>query len=71
LETVRILAWNRCGRVDVSRHFGTVRDGGTFENIFIRVVLTEGDCIQRNDTFDLADADRALARFEELCADRP
>jgi hypothetical protein len=67
LETMRILAWNRHGRVDVSRHFGTTRDGGPFENVFIRVVVTSGDRIQSNDTFDVADADRALARFEELC----
>jgi ketosteroid isomerase-like protein len=67
LETMRILAWNRHGRVDVSRHFGTTRDGGPFENIFVRVIVTGGDRIQSNDTFDVADADRALARFEELC----
>ncbi len=71
LETVRILAWNRHGRVDVSRHLGTTRDGGPFENIFIRVVLTEGDRIQSNDTFDAAEVDRALARFEDLCTGRP
>ena len=71
LETVQVLAWNRHGRVDVSRHFGTTRDGGPFENIFIRVLVTDDDRIQSNDSFDIADADRALARFDELCAGFP
>jgi hypothetical protein len=69
-EAFRILAWNRHGRVHLMRVFGTLREGGPFENVFVTVFLTEGDRIQRQEFFDLADADRALARFEELCSGR-
>ncbi len=64
-ESFQILAWNERGRVDLTRRFGT-RDGGPFENFFARVFLTAGDRIQR---FEMFDADAALARFAELCAD--
>jgi hypothetical protein len=49
--------------------FGT-RDGGPFENLYTHVILTDGDRVQRFEYFDVADLDRALARFEELCAAR-
>jgi ketosteroid isomerase-like protein len=65
-EMPRVLAWNRHGLVAVTRTFGTVPDGGPFENVFVSTVLTDGDCIQRYEVFDVADADRALARFAEL-----
>jgi ketosteroid isomerase-like protein len=67
VELVWTLAWNARGRVSLARMVGT-RDGGPFENTFVGVVLVDGDRIQRNELFDVADADRALARFEELCA---
>jgi hypothetical protein len=38
------------------------------ENVFIRVLSTDGDRVQRMEMFDVADTDRALARFAELCA---
>jgi hypothetical protein len=49
---------------------GTVPDGGPFENVFLRLIVADGDRIRHFETFDLADADQALARFEELCAER-
>ena len=33
--------------------------------------MTDGDRIQRYELFDIHEPDRALARFEELCADLP
>jgi hypothetical protein len=69
-ETFRIFAWNRHGSVDACRQFGTIRDGGPFENVLIRVIMTDGDRIRRNEVFAIDDVDRALARFEELCAER-
>jgi hypothetical protein len=69
VELVRILAWNHLGRVQLARMVGT-RDGGPFENLFLGVVLTEGNHVSCNELFDVADADRALARFAELCAGR-
>jgi hypothetical protein len=70
-EAFRILAWNSHGRVVVCRRFGTLRDGGSFENVFVVVEQTDGDHIEQYEIFDVPDADRALARFEELCAGRP
>jgi class 3 adenylate cyclase/tetratricopeptide (TPR) repeat protein len=70
VEAPRILTWNRHGRVDVSRVFGTLRDGGPFENVLLRVMVTDGDRIRRMEVFDVGDADRALTRFAELCAER-
>jgi hypothetical protein len=56
--------------VAVIRTFGTVPDGGPFENVFVSTILTDGDCIQRYENFDVADADRALARFAELSGEK-
>jgi len=67
-EVVRTLSWNRHGRVDVARMFGATPDGGAFENLFVRVVVVDSGRIQRYEVFDVADAERALARFDELCA---
>jgi ketosteroid isomerase-like protein len=67
-EQFWILAWNRHGRVFVGRRFGTARDGGPFEDVVVWVLLTRGDHVQRYEFFDVGDADRALARFAELCA---
>ena len=70
VETLWIIAWNRHGRVEVSRTFGTIRDGGPFENVFLRVMVANGDRIQHFELFDVGDAERPRARFEELCAAR-
>jgi len=67
VEMPQILAWNRHGRVAVERSFGTNLAGGPFENVSIAVVLSDGDRIQCREVFDLEDAERAMARFEELC----
>jgi hypothetical protein len=66
-EELRILTWNRNGRVGVARSFGKTRDGVAFENVMVFAALTRGDRIQQLEIFDIGDADRALARFEELC----
>ena len=69
VQTLKILAWNRHGRVDVTRLGGKMPDGGgAFENILVAVNVTAGDRLQRCELFDVGDADQALARFEELCA---
>ena len=68
-QTLKILAWNRDGRVDVTRLGGTMpHGGGAFENIMVAVNVTAGDRLQRCEFFDVGDADQAVARFEELCA---
>ena len=71
-EVFRVFAWNRHGRVEALRMAGTVpHGGGPFENVAVRVILTDGDHIQRYELFDIGDTDRALARFEGLRADLP
>jgi hypothetical protein len=70
-EMVRFLSWNRHGRVVVSRGFGTIPDGGgPFEAVQVSVLVSDGDRVRHLELFDAADAERALARFEELCAGR-
>jgi hypothetical protein len=70
-EKPQILAWNRHGRVDVIRVFGTMREDGPFENVFVGVFTTGDDRIRSYEIFDVDAADQALARFAELCADVP
>jgi hypothetical protein len=69
-EEIRILAWNRHGRVAVVRTFGTGLVGGPFEILFISIELGDGERIRRIEAFDAGDADHAIARFEALCAGR-
>jgi len=69
-EAPRYLAWNQWGFVRVLRLFGTQRDGGELENVFLGVSLTDGERIERYELFDIDDVDAALARFEELCGER-
>ena len=69
-EQFRVLAWNGHGRVAATRRFGTMRNGGAFETVFVGVWLTAGDRIRHYEIFDIDDANRALARFDELCAER-
>jgi ketosteroid isomerase-like protein len=67
VERVRIVTWNRLGRVDVARQLGTMRDGGPFETVLARVLVTDGTHVQRLEIFDVADTEAAVARFAELC----
>jgi len=67
-EMLQILAWNHYGRVAVIRQFGTTRDGGSFESVFVPLVVVRGDQIVAYEIFEVGDADQAVARFAELCA---
>jgi hypothetical protein len=67
-EVIGIPAFNDRGRVEIDRIYGTTNDGTGFENVFVRVIVTDGKVIRQCELFDPADLDRALARFEELCA---
>ncbi len=66
-ETHRLLGWDRHGCVAVMHQYGTVPDGGPFENVFLRMIVADGDRVRHFETFDVAD--QALARFEELQAE--
>ena len=67
-EPLQILTWNDCGRVGVIRQFGTTREGGAFESVFVPVFVVHDDRIVAFEIFDVGDADEAVARFPELCA---
>jgi ketosteroid isomerase-like protein len=68
-ETHHLLGWDGHGCVAVMHQYGTVPDGGPFENVFLRMIVVDGDRVRHFETFDVADADLALARFEELRAE--
>jgi len=67
-EVIGVFAVNDHGRVELQRIFGTAADGVAFENVFLRVTVTDGSLIRHAEFFDATDRARALARFEELCA---
>jgi ketosteroid isomerase-like protein len=70
-EPFRVLAWNGRGQVAAVRVVGTMRDGGAFESLLIRVFVTDGGRIRHFEGFPIDDAERAIARFEELCTELP
>jgi len=49
-----------------NRKLHGTREGGPFESVFVQLFLTRGARIEHYEIFDLADAERALARFTEL-----
>ncbi len=68
-DVFRVLAWNERGFAVGIRRLGTIPDGGgPFENELFTVALTGEGRIARYEIFDDVDAERAAARFEELCA---
>jgi len=68
-EVFRVLAWSEQGFVVAVRRFGTIADGGgPFEVDAIMTALIVDGRIQRSEIFGEADAERAVARFEALCA---
>ncbi len=70
VEMLRFFTRNEHGAVFLSRAFGTIPDGGPFENYLIGFQLFEGDRIRRYELYPVDAADEALARFAELCAER-
>ena len=70
-EAFRILVWTDHGHVSAVRVLGTMRDGGPFEDLLLRVGVTDGDRIRHHDMFAIDDADRAVARFEGLGTELP
>ena len=67
-EILAVLAVNDCGRVELNRVMGTAADGVAFENVFLRVTVSDGTVVRHLELFEPEDRVRALARFEELSA---
>jgi class 3 adenylate cyclase len=63
---IRVIRWDNHGMVAVGRLFGTLRDGGPFEDMFVAVFCTGHGRITYYEVFEPEEVDRALARFEEL-----
>ncbi|MGH7895781.1 MAG: nuclear transport factor 2 family protein, partial [Candidatus Binatia bacterium] len=63
------LAYARHGSVGLARTFGTLRDGGTFENPTASVAIVANGRITRLELFEPEHVDAALARFAELRPD--
>src|SRR4029453_14655276 len=71
VEIIRILAWNRCGRIAIQRMFGSAMGGGTpLENFPNPAPQPGGKKTQRLEFFDTPPSDAALALFAELCGER-
>jgi ketosteroid isomerase-like protein len=67
IEMSQVLAWNRHGIVVAGRWFGT-RDGGPFESVFTSCFVARDGRAVRIEAFPITDGERAVARFDELCA---
>ena len=65
-EVSRVLAWNPHGFVVALRIYGTLRDGGPFENVFLVVFLAAGNRLVRVEPYPIEQHDKAIARMEEL-----
>jgi ketosteroid isomerase-like protein len=64
-----VLRRDRHGSVSVTRTFGTLAEGGTFENLYVSVTIVERGRVARSELFEPEDVDAALARFAELRPD--
>jgi ketosteroid isomerase-like protein len=69
-DVFRALAWSERGCVIGIRRLGNIPDGGgPFENELYMTMLVVDGLMQRYEIFGEADAERAVARFAELCAE--
>ncbi len=68
LEPLHVITCNRHGLVFRIRTYGTLRDGGPFENVMTGVNMTAGGRTTRAEPFPSDDPAKAVARFHELCA---
>jgi class 3 adenylate cyclase len=64
-----VLALERHGVVSVARTFGTLPEGGAWENWLVSVATVAGGRITRLELFELEAVDAALARLAELRPD--
>ncbi len=67
-EPLHAIAWNRHGVVTLIRNYGTLREGGPFENVFSCVCMTAEGRITRLEPFPAEESAKAVARLNELRA---
>jgi SnoaL-like domain len=69
VETLHVIAVDEHGALSLGRTFGTLREGGEFESVYLRIVLHRGDRLVAIEMFEPEDLAVARARFEELRPD--
>ena len=67
-ETLYFDAINEWGTISVASMFGTAIDGGEFENVLVRLSMTDGQLLTRIEIFEVDDLELARSRFAELCS---
>jgi len=68
VETLCVIASEPHGRLLVARNFGTLREGGAFESVYVGMGLIRGERITAAEMFEPEDLGIARARFEALGA---
>jgi class 3 adenylate cyclase len=68
-ESLYVVAAERHGLLGMTRAFGTLADGGEFEQVFVSLTLFRDDRVVGMEMFEPEDLDVARARFEELRPD--
>ncbi len=63
-------AINRHGGIATVRRYGEISGGGSYESDYLALFLRPGKRINHVELFESEHLDQALARFEELCAER-
>src|SRR5262249_11816893 len=66
VETLYTVAVEARGALEVARNFGTLRDGGPFESVYVRIGVVRGDRLVGVEMFEPEDLEVARARFAEL-----
>jgi hypothetical protein len=69
LQPLFVLALERHGMVSVARTFGTLPEGGPWENWLVTVATVARGRITRLELFEIEAVDAALARLGELRPD--
>ena len=67
VETLYEVAVEKQGILLVARNFGTLREGGEFESVYVRIMRHRDDRLVGVEMFEPEDLDVARARFEALC----
>jgi len=68
VETLYTIAFEKYGVLLVARNFGTLREGGDFESVYVRIGMMRGDKVTRVEMFEPENLEVARARFAELGA---
>ncbi len=60
------VAFGRWGTLSVGNSVGTIKGGGDFENLFVRLFMTDGHLLTRIEIFELDDLEVAKRRYQAL-----